>query len=145
MTKIGRIWLVVACFAVVVASDSGANAEVKGKWLTEGGKSHVIIEPCGEKLCGEIVWLREPNNNDGSAKRDINNENEALRTRSIVGLKLLSNFSEKAAGKWEGGKIYNPEDGKTYNSKLEIADPDTLKVNGCVFIFCKTQTWTRAK
>ena len=68
-----------------------------------------------------------------------------MRTRPILGLKLLANFIDKGAGKWENGKIYNPEDGKTYNSKIEVADPKTLKVSGCVFIFCKTQVWTRVE
>lgn len=122
-----------------------ASADPKGMWLTEGGKSHVKIEPCGDKLCGEIVWLKEPNDEKGAAKVDINNENESLRSRPIMGLNLLANFVDKGAGKWESGKIYNPEDGKTYNSKLEEADPKTLKVSGCVFIFCKTQVWTRVE
>ena len=48
-------------------------------------------------------------------------------------------------GVWRDGKIYNPENGKTYRSVLKPAGPDTLKVSGCVFIFCETQTWKRVR
>ena len=145
MAKSMMPWVVLLGLAISITVGGSAYANPQGMWLTEGGKSHVKIEPCGEKLCGAIVWLKEPNNDDGSAKLDINNENDSLRDRPIVGLRMLTNFVEKGAGKWDSGKIYNPEDGKTYSSKIEIADPKTLKVSGCVFIFCKTQTWTRVE
>ena len=145
MMKMDKVWIVVLGFAIVVAFAGNGYADPKGMWLTDSGKSHVKIEACGDKLCGEIVWLKEPNNTDGSAKLDINNENEAMRSRPILGLKLLSNFTGKGPGKWDGGKIYNPEDGKTYNSKLKEAGSNALKVSGCVFIFCKTQNWTRVE
>lgn len=139
-------WLAATgCLALVIGYSGVVSANPQGTWLTEGGKSHVKIELCGDKLCGAIVWLKEPDNDDGSAKLDINNKDQSLRSRPIMGLDLLADFSAKSEGKWEGGRIYNPEDGKTYKSKLEVADPDTLKVSGCVFIFCKTQTWTRVR
>ena len=127
-----------ACFATTAAA-----SDAVGKWLTVDGKSHVEIVSCGEQLCGTIVWLKEPTNADGSAKLDVENEKEALRARPIVGLPLLNGFKAKGEQAWDGGKIYNPEDGKTYKSKMNLADESTLKVKGCVLFFCKTQTWTR--
>jgi hypothetical protein len=47
---------------------------------------------------------------------------------------------------WEGGSIYNPEDGGTYKATITIADADTLKLKGCiVWPLCKTQTWKRLR
>ena len=132
-----------ACLALAAGYPGVAGADPKGTWLTDGGKSHVEIESCGDKLCGAIVWLKEPNNAKGSPKLDVNNEKESLRGRPILGLDLLTNFAAKGGGKWEGGKIYNPEDGKTYRSKLKLVDADTLEVSGCVLFFCKDQIWTR--
>ena len=42
------------------------------------------------------------------------------------------------------GRIYDPKSGKTYRSVLE-RDGAALTVKGCIAIFCKTQTWTRAR
>ena len=123
-----------------------ALADPKGIWLTPGGKSHVEIAPCGDKLCGRIVWLKEPNNEQGQPKRDAENEDESLRARPILGLPLLTDFpQEPEDGVWDDGEIYNPEDGKTYSSELEMNDKDTLKVSGCVWIFCQSQIWKRVK
>lgn len=140
---IGRLAAAAACLALAAGHSGAAGASPLGTWVTDGGKSHIKIEPCGDKLCGAIVWLEEPNNKKGSAKLDVNNKDESLRSRPILGLPLLTDFAAKSASRWEGGKIYNPEDGKTYRSKLELVDPDTLKVSGCFLFFCKDQTWTR--
>lgn len=135
--------LILALALVGIAGAALAGPE--GTWLTEGGKSHVEIRLCGEEFCGAITWLREPHDEDGSVKLDKNNRDEALRSRTILGLKLLSGFAAHAEGPWEGGRIYNPENGKTYRSKLRLKDADTLRVSGCVLFFCETQIWTRVE
>ena len=123
-----------------------AQADPLGTWLTEGGKSHVSIAPCGDKLCGRIVWLREPLNPDGTGKLDVDNEDPDLRGRPIIGLRMLHGFSGDGDGRGSGGRIYNPEDGYTYRSKMKVIDADTLEVSGCVlFVLCQGQTWTRVE
>lgn len=135
--------LILALALVGVAGAALAGPE--DTWLTEGGKSHVEIRMCGEEFCGRIVWLREPHNEDGSVKLDKNNKDEALRSRTILGIDLLSGFAAGGEGPWKGGRIYNPENGKTYRSNLRMQDADTMRVSGCVFIFCETQVWTRVE
>lgn len=132
-------------FAAAICLAQSANADPRGVWITEGGESRVEIKPCGDRLCGTIVWMQEPKNDDGSLKLDKENQNASLRDRPILGLDLLSDFIDKGGGKWAEGKIYNPKDGATYRSELEVIDASTLKVSGCVFIFCQEQTWIRHK
>ena len=120
-----------------------ANADPRGVWITEGNESRIEIQSCGDRLCGTIVWMQEPNNDDGSPKLDTENENASLRDRHILGIDLLSDFVDMGGGKWAEGKIYNPQDGRTYRSELQVIDASTLKVSGCVFIFCQAQTWIR--
>ncbi len=69
-----------------------ARADAIGLWATVEAKSHVKIEVCGNFLCGTIVWLKEPNDDTGVAKRDRNNKDESLRDRPIIGLTLLEGF-----------------------------------------------------
>ena len=71
------------------------------------------------------------------------NQDESLRSRPTLGIELLTGFSAADGTEWTGGEIYNPENGKTYRSELEEAN--ILKVRGCVFVFCETQTWTRVR
>ena len=119
---------------------------VIGTWATDEDKSHVEIAPCGLKFCGVIVWLKEPLDDDGKRKHDANNPDKNLRDRPIVGLPLLVNFVASTEGNvWEGGTIYNPEDGKTYSCTLTLLNSETLKVRGFVGLplFGKTQIWKR--
>ena len=120
-----------------------AKAEPTGVWMTEGNQSHIKIESCGDSLCGTIVWFDEPRNEDGSLKVDAKNMDHSLRTRPVLGLQVMSGFVDAGGGKWIDGKIYNPQDGATYRSELEVIDASTLKVSGCVFIFCLGQDWKR--
>ena len=124
-----------------------AQAETPiGQWMTEGDLSRVEIFQCEEALCGRIVWLKEPNSDDGKPKVDINNEDEALRSRAIMGLEIVGGFiPDGRENRWRDGTIYNPQDGKTYQCTMKLKDSNTLQVRGYVLvpILGKTQTWTR--
>lgn len=134
--------LVAGSFALTGA----AAADVTGVWETVGGKSHVEIKSCNtDKFCGEIIWLREPNNEQGTPKQDINNSEEGLRSRPILGISLLKDLEKSGADEWDDGTIYNPEDGQTYSSEMMLMDAKTLEVKGCVLFICKTQTWKRVR
>lgn len=129
---------------------SPANATtVTGLWLTKDGKSHVRIEACGAKLCGRIVWLRDPNGPDGKPKIDKKNPNSLKQARPILNLKILNGFvkADDEGKAWEDGEIYNPSDGKTYSCKMTLTDANTLRVRGYVGIslFGKSQIWKRVK
>lgn len=130
----------VALAVSAVAGSAMAADPVNGEWLTPSGKARVRIQPCAghaDQLCGTIVWMRDP-------ARDENNPNVALRSRAIVGLPFLTHFRREGPGRWSGGSIYNPQDGKTYDSKMQIRPGGSLGVSGCVLVFCQTQVWSRA-
>lgn len=137
-----------ACLFLVAAQSLAIPAKARaddalGVWATEAEKSHVRIKPCGEALCGEIVWLKEPTGDDGKPILDLKNSDEALRDRPVLGIRIIKGMTPDGAAKWDDGKIYNPEDGKTYKSKMELTGPDTLKVKGCVLFICQSQIWQR--
>lgn len=134
-------------FGLLLAFGSAVMADdVYGTWLTKEGKSKVVIEPCNGKVCGHIVWLREPLDDKGQPKLDRQNKKEELRERPLIGLPLLTGFVPgEGKGVYEGGNIYNPEDGKTYSSEMALQEDGTLKVEGCVLFFCKEQFWTPAQ
>jgi len=56
-----------------------------------------------------------------------------------MGVNILSGLS-KSKEKWEGGKIYNPKNGKTYKCTIWL-EGNNLKVRGYLGIFYETQTW----
>ncbi|WP_374942681.1 DUF2147 domain-containing protein [Sphingomonas sp.] len=117
-----------------------AAMPITGRWLTEDGKAVIAIAPCGGQLCGRVERvLKAP---PGATGRDSNNPDAALRSRPMVGVPILSAFADAGAD-WRG-RIYNPEDGKSYKSIVSRERDGSLKVKGCISFFCKTQRWTRA-
>ena len=126
-----------------------ANAQqVLGVWTPEEGDSEIEIALCERgDICGRIISLTEPLNEEGTEKLDINNHDETLRSRPILGLELLTGFAASGDGKWKGGRIYNPRDGKTYKSTLTLTKGGTLKVRGYVGVpaLGQTQVWSRVR
>ncbi len=126
----------------LVASFTATQAvalDVAGLWLTPDGASHVEIADCGDGTpCGSVSWI-DPAATD--ATRDENNPDETLRSRPLIGLEILQGF-ERKDDRWRGGTIYDPEDGRSYGSRLKSKDDGTLEVKGCIGPICQTQIWT---
>lgn len=123
-----------------------AHASPVGEWTTEGGKARVRIDACAadpQQLCGLITWSYRPPDVPAGPLVDVNNQDPALQTRPILGLPLLQGFSPDGDDRWSGGTIYDPENGKTYRSKLRLRSPDQLEVDGCILFLCQSQVWDR--
>lgn len=138
-----------AAFALVAAalapgSASAANSDsVIGKWRTPSKHGVVDIARCGSSLCGRLV--ESDNIRTNPELRDVNNKDVAKRARKLKDLQILGGFT-RSGDAWNGGTIYNPEDGGTYKATITPAGNDTLKLKGCiVWPLCKTQNWTRIR
>lgn len=113
--------------------------------------SHIkIYKASNGKYYGEIVWLKVPNYPDGKEKVDRLNPEEKLRSRKLIGLKLLNDFVYDASeSEWNNGTIYNPATGKTYNAFIKLDGPDKLHIRGYIGAswmgLGKTVYWTRLK
>jgi uncharacterized protein (DUF2147 family) len=147
--------VVVIVFSVVPASAGDGDAIV-GIWATDpeggGGQAHVEITRTGDLYSGKIVWLDEPlytaedeDGEKGQPKVDKNNPDEALQSRPIMGLELMSGFKYDGKGTWKKGTIYDPDNGKTYKCKLKLGDDGELNVRGYIGLSMigRTSRWTR--
>jgi len=89
----------IALFAMLLLAITGAGAQtteadvILGVWETGSGKARVKIDKVGEKYFGKIVWLREPNNEEGKPKVDKNNPDEKMRTTPLLGYRMLKDFN----------------------------------------------------
>ncbi len=133
-----------AATMLAVSAPAAAKTPVEGRWVTEDKDAIIEIAPCGRNFCGKIVkfLVAPPTPNP----KDTNNPNTKLRGRPIMGMNVLSGFTlhDRDDGQFKG-TIYDPKAGKTYKSFMSVRDNGTLKVQGCIGPFCKTQTWTKAR
>jgi len=77
--------------ALLVADPAPATAANPiGRWYAEGGAAQVEIRPCGDRLCGQVVWLRSPYDENGCELRDRENPDASRRDLPLIGLEILS-------------------------------------------------------
>jgi uncharacterized protein (DUF2147 family) len=122
-----------------------------GVWINHTGKGAVEIRPCGDsgasskRLCGFIVWLKEPNDKRGNPLTDGYNQDRAKRGRPICGLPVLGSL-QRVQGGWDNGWVYDPEQGSSFDAAIQLAARDRLVLTGYkgVKFFSKSFTWRRA-
>ena len=129
--------------AIVQAAPAAASS-AEGLWTMQNGKVTVKVSDCGEGICGTIVALKKPISKiTGKPKVDRENPDPSLRHRPVIGISILFDMKAIGDGKWQG-KIYNPDDGRTYNATVRFND-GAIEVKGCVLgMLCKTNTFVRA-
>ena len=142
MKKILSVFLILSFAFSVLAQDKDA---VLGKWLNASGEGQILIYKKGDQYFGKLVWLKNTNDEQGNVKLDNKNPDPSLRTRPLLGLELLKNFTYQDDGVWEKGSVYDPKTGKTYSCKISMASSDKLDIRGYVGISLlgRTETWTR--
>ena len=136
MRSIAVIWA-----ATFLLSGCAAAAErpPTGEWRTGDGRANIRIDDCDGVLWGIISWEKEP----GGV--DLYNSDPAARTRPTLGLHILRAMKPARPGLWQG-EVYNPENGKSYDSRISLASPDVLRIEGCMLGFlCGGENWTRIK
>lgn len=146
ITFVGMM-LMIAVTAFATGSD-----DILGVWNNEERDAKIEIYKCGDKYCGKVIWLKEPNYPEGSKdgipgtpRLDHNNPDPSLRKTPIIGLNIVHDFSSADGHTWFGGTVYDPKNGNTYRGKMTLVSPNQLNLRGFVGIplFGRTTTWTR--
>lgn len=136
--------LALACLAGP-ASAQETLGEI-GVWFDDTGDGAVEIFRCNDRLCGRIVWLRDPLNAQGKPKSDFYNPDPSQRQRPICGLPILSNLRRMTDGSWDYGTVYDPKKGSQHEAAIKLLRPDKLQLTGFGLgrLLSKSFIWTRA-
>ena len=134
--------------ALLAAASAGAQSPTPvGVWLHPNQRIQVEIAPCGEDLCGKMIWFLHPNDPKGLPLVDFRNVNPALRSQPLLGLAIVHGLLRTGERTWGNGKIYNPDDGVEYRSLMTMPADGTLRVRAYVLVPLLGQTfvWTRVR
>lgn len=116
--------------------------DLTGHWRTGRYGALVHIADCGNGTpCGRLAWIDERVSE--GVTHDVRNHDPALRGRALLGLHVLWGFVSTSAG-WREGRLYNPDDGKTFRAHLSVVSPNELRVTGCLGPLCRSEVWTRS-
>jgi len=120
---------------------------IAGAWVNGDGDGWIELRIDEGQLIGVIAGSPQDPNNEKPPRTDDRNPDPALRSRKLLGLRILHGFRHDAEGRWTGGRIYDPNSGKTYRGTITVIDADTLDLRGYVGIslFGRTETWRRRK
>ena len=121
--------------------------DVGGVWIDDTGKGAIEIAACGpDRLCGRIVWLKQPLDKAGKPMTDGYNPTANLRQRPICGLQVIGDLKRIAGTTWDAGWIYDPKQGKAFDLEVKLRGPDRLQVTGYLGVkfLSETFVWTRA-
>ena len=134
---------------LLVAGAARADTDPRGLWLTASGNLEVRIAPCGAALCGKVARV--------IANQSMSRPGEAMADGAQPaqeGMDILSDFlpSERetrpdgrsVVTEWRG-RLFNRENGKTYDALMSVGQAGELKLRGYVGLplFGKTQAWQR--
>ena len=115
-----------ALTAFLLTTNSGLADEILGTWLRDNGTEQVKFVPCGDAICGDIVWLKP-----GS------------HLNAKVGKRLFFDMRPSGANSWTG-KAASSHTGSIYSGKMSV-EGSTLITSGCMVggLICKSANWSR--
>lgn len=138
-----KINLILFTFCLFISLDA---QNITGIWkaiddVDGQPSSHIEIYDDGGEVKGKIVKLYDDPDDTlcDKCKGD-------KRDKPVLGMEIIWDMKRKGE-QWAGGKIMDPENGKSYKCKMKVTEDGTLKVRGFIGIFLigRTQTWYRVE
>lgn len=134
----GKLILITLFLSFALGQNVHATASIEGRYWTDDRKGIIEMYLEGEEIKGRILWRSSP-------LLDSKNPDPGLRGRSMIGVTFLTGFTEKGDA-WKGGRVYSPDNGRTYRGKLWLEDDgQILKMRGFigVSLLGRTASFTR--
>ncbi|WP_339880085.1 DUF2147 domain-containing protein [uncultured Algoriphagus sp.] len=110
-----------------------ANA-ILGVWESDDSDPKLKFEfyKSGERYFGKLLYASNMYEEDGiTPKKDFKNPDELLRDRSRLGITNITDLTY-SDGEYSGGKLYNPEEGRTYSVTAKLNNAMEMDLRGYV-------------
>lgn len=118
-----KLITMMALLLSLTAAHAQDGDKIIGLYWSPKKDAKIEIYKRGDKYFGKSVWVAH-------MRKDTENPVQALQSREVQGIELLTNFTFDR-DTYKGGKIYDPESGKTYDCKMTLAG-NILKVRGYI-------------
>ncbi|MEQ8312546.1 MAG: DUF2147 domain-containing protein [Gammaproteobacteria bacterium] len=149
--------ILVAVMLLSLNTELFAEQPMAGLWVMPDASALLEIRPENDSSNSESFEIRiisvlnsEFSSADdvelmGQPRTDRKNADEALKSRSLEGLKIGQGFQLEGA-RLTGGTIYDPESGKNYRAQLQLEEDGLLRVRAYLgfSVLGQTMHWRRA-
>jgi len=144
-----RFGLVLVLSLLIVQAFAQEAQKIAGIWWNDKKTSKIEVKEENGKFIGTVIYINPEKYVNGEPEKDFNNPDAKLKTKSRLGLQILSGLKFNSADKeWQGGRIYDPDNGKTYDCYAWFdADPNILNIKGYVVgikWLGRSTAWTKA-
>jgi len=109
---------------------------------TSKPKSLVRIAEKDGVFSGTVEKIVDPAKQD--SKCDECASDDPRKGKPVIGMTILTGLRKDGDNVYGGGKILDPNNGKTYNAKVTVIDGGRkLEMRGSILFIGRTQTWIR--
>ena len=130
-----------------VSLAAAAADPVVGRWKTiddETGKAKSIVEITQAANGTFVGHITEILQSDKGPNPVCDKCKDDRKNKPITGMEIIRGMKASGGGKYAGGTILKPDEGKVYKSKMALVEGgQKLEVSGCIAFICKSQTWLR--
>ena len=143
-----RVTLVFMLSLMLLPAFAQEPQKIVGIWWNDKKTSKIEVKEENGRYIGTVIYINPAKYINGEPEKDHQNPDAKLKTRSRLGLQILSGLKYNASDKqWLEGHIYDPDNGKTYDCFAWFdADPNTLNIKGYVAgikWLGRSTSWTR--
>jgi len=143
-----RLGLVLVLSMLILHAFAQDAQKIAGIWWNDEKTSKIEVKEENGKFIGTVIYINPEKYVNGEPEKDNMNPDVKLRSRSRLGLQILSGLQFDASDKeWQGGRIYDPKNGKTYDCFAWFEkDANTLNLKGYIAgmkWLGRATTWTR--
>ncbi|HEY0274182.1 MAG TPA: DUF2147 domain-containing protein, partial [Chitinophaga sp.] len=140
----GFLLLLLGLFTGIHATAQNARPadRILHTWEMDNKEGKISIRQSGNTYYAQMLYGKRLLEADGKTfKKDIHNPDPALRSRPLNNYTLITGLTYED-GKWTNGKIYNFEDGNSYNVSIEITGQTLyMRVYKGIPLLGKTVKW----
>lgn len=131
-----RQWLIATlmCFNIALPAWATEESDIFGRYWNPDRDGIVEIYSEGDAVHGRVIWSATP-------LIDEKNRDKTLRGRDMLGVPFLTGFRFDGEARWTGGRVYAPDNGRTYRGRLWLEGGD-LKMRGFVGVSALGRTAT---
>lgn len=143
-----RLALLLVLSVIISRSFAQEAQKIVGIWWNEEKTSKIEVKEDDAQFVGTVIYINPEKYVNGEPEKDNMNPDVRLRSRSRLGLPILSGLTFNASDKeWQNGRIYDPKNGKTYDCFAWFEkDNNILNIKGYVAgikWLGRSTAWTR--
>ncbi len=113
MKRFGLVLVLSLLISQAFAQDA---QKIVGIWWNAEKTSNIEVKEENGKFVGTVIFIIPEKYVNGEPQKDDQNPDVKLRTRSRLNMQILTGLKYNSADKeWQGGRIYDPNSGKTYD------------------------------